>query len=187
MRKLSVSTLVALDGVIADPGGFGEAEYGGWANPYFSDDAMREAADSLRAADYFLLGRVTFELLYKAWGGQRGNPYMDRLQEIPKLVASGTLRGALPWNAEVIDGDVAAAVSRLKEGDGGGIEVYGSATLIQTLMRHDLVDEFRVAVHPLVLGHGRVLFPPGGVPARLRLAGSRTRDSGVVSLTYGRA
>ena len=186
MRKLSVSTLVALDGVIADPGGFGEAEYGGWANPYFTPDAMAAALASLRAADYFLLGRVTYELLYKAWGANQGNPYMDRLQEIRKLVASTTLRGPLAWNAEVIDGDVVAAVTRLKQEDGGDIEVYGSATLNQALLRHDLIDEFRVAVHPLVLGHGRTLFPHPGVPATLRLARCQARDSGVVDLSYVR-
>jgi dihydrofolate reductase len=186
MRKLSVSTLVALDGVIADPGGFGEAEYGGWANAYFTPDAMAEALASLRAADYFLLGRVTYEVLAKAWGATRGNPYMDRLQEIPKLVASTTLRGPLAWNASVIDGDVVAAVTRLKQEDGGNIEVYGSATLNQALWRHDLIDEFRVAVHPVVLGHGTTLFPSPGVPVTLRLAGCQARESGVVGLTYVR-
>jgi len=185
MRKLSVSTLVSLDGVIQDPGGFGETEQGGWANPYFTAEAQQDALEHMRAADYFLIGRVTYELLHKTWGGVKGGgPYMDRMNEIPKLVASTTLTGPLPWNATAI-GDVAAEVGRLKQENGGDIEVYGSATLVQTLMRHDLVDEYRVAVHPVVLGGGTTLFPQGGASAALRLTGTHTRDSGVVSLTYG--
>ena len=108
------------------------------------------------------------------------------MNEIPKLVASRTLTGQLKWNATVIDGDVAGAVAEIRRQSGGDIEVYGSPTLVQTLMRHDLVDEYRIAVHPLVLGHGTTLFPQHGVSATLRLAGTRTLDSGVVNLTYVR-
>jgi dihydrofolate reductase len=184
MRKLSVSTLVTLDGVIQDPGGFGETEQGGWGNPYFTADAQQDALEHLQAADYFLIGRVTYELLHKAWGNIKGSAYLDRMNEIRKLVASATLTGPLPWNATVINGDAAAEIARLKQKPGGDIEVYGSATLVQTLMRHNLIDEYRVAVHPIVLGGGTQLFPRGGVSATLQLAGTRTRDSGVVSLTY---
>jgi dihydrofolate reductase len=81
------------------------------------------------------------------------------MNEIPKLVASTTLTGPLPWNAAVINGDAAAEIARLKQEPGGDIEVYGSATLVQTLMRHNLIDEYRVAVHPIVLGGGTRLFP----------------------------
>ena len=187
MRKLSVSTLVALDGVIQDPGGFGETDQGGWGNPYFTAEAQQNALEHLREADYFLTGRVTYELLHEAWGNVKGGEYLDRMNDIPKLVASTTLTGPLPWNATVINGDVAAEVARLKEETGGDIEVYGSATLVQTLMRHNLIDEYRIHVHPIVLGGGTQLFPQGGVPATLRLTGTRTLDSGVVSLTYAPA
>ena len=186
MRKLSVSTLVSLDGVIQDPGGFGETGYGGWANPYFTDYAQREALRHLQASDYFLIGRVTYELLYPAWSGIKGGAYLDRMNEIPKLVASTTLSGPLEWNATVIDGDVATAVAALKQQSGRGIEVYGSATLVQTLMRHDLIDEYRLAVHPVILGDGTPLFPRPGLAATLELAAARTLDSGVVNLTYVR-
>jgi len=186
MRKLSVSTLVSLDGVIQDPGGFGETEQGGWANPFFTAQAQQNALEHLRAADYFLLGRVTYQLLHKAWGDIKGGAYLERMNEIPKLVASNTLTGPLPWNATAISGDVAAEIARLKQGPGGDIEMYGSAALVQTLMRHDLVDEFRIAVHPLVLGDGTRLFPQGGVSAKLRLTDARTLDSGVANLTYAR-
>jgi dihydrofolate reductase len=184
MRKLSVSTLVSLDGVIQDPGGFGEADYGGWANPYFTDDAQAQALRHLQDSDYFLIGRRTYELLNNAWGGIKHGAYLERMNEIPKLVASTTLRGELEWNAKVIAGDVPTAIAELKQQSGGDIEVYGSATLVQTLMEHDLVDEYRIALHPIVLGHGTQLFPQGGVSATLHLAHAHTLDSGVVNLTY---
>lgn len=183
MRKLRVSTLVSLDGVIQDPGGFGETEQGGWAGPYFTADAQQSALERLRAADFFLTGRVTYDLLHKTWAGA-GGEYFDRVNAMPKLVASNTLSGALPWNATAIGGDVAAELARIKREPGGDIEVYGSATLVQTLLRHALIDEYHVAVHPIVLGGGTALFPQGGVGATFRLAGTHTLESGVVSLTY---
>jgi len=184
MRKLTVSTLVTLDGVIQDPGGFGETAQGGWANPFFNDQAQQESLERLSASAYFLIGRVTYELLHRAWGNSTGNPYMDRMNEIPKLVASRTLSGQLEWNARVIDGDVAARIAALKQESGGDIEVYGSATLVQTLMQHDLVDEYLIAVHPVVLGRGVRLFPDDGVSATLRLVSSSTLDTGVAKLAY---
>jgi dihydrofolate reductase len=186
MRKLSVSTLVSLDGVIQDPGGFGEQDYGGWANPYFNNDMQAESLRHLQASDYFLIGRRTYELLAGAWGGIKQGAYMQRMNEIPKLVASTTLTGPLDWNATAIDGDVAGAVAQLRQQSGGDIEVYGSPTLVQTLMEHDLVDEYRIAVHPVVLGRGTTLFPQNGVSATLRLVRARTLDTGVVNLTYVR-
>lgn len=136
------------------------------------------------ASDYFRTGRVTYELLHKAWGNIKGGAYLDRMNEIPKLVASTTPTGPLEWNATAIDGDVAAEIARLKRESGGDIEVYGSAALVQTLMRHNLVDEYRVAVHPIILGRGTRLFPQDGVGASLQLTDTHTLDSGVVSVTY---
>jgi dihydrofolate reductase len=185
MRQLTVSTLVSLDGVIQDPGVFGETDQGGWANQYFTAQAQQEAVNRLLASDYFLMGRTTYELMYRSWANVKGGgPYLERMDEIPKLVASKTLTGSLPWNATVIPGDVAEEIARLKQQDGGDIEMYGSATLMQTLMQHDLIDEYRVAVHPLVLGSGTRLFADGGVRTTLRLRGARTFESGVVELVY---
>jgi dihydrofolate reductase len=186
MRKLSVSTLVSLDGVIQDPGGFGEQDYGGWANPYFNDDMQAESLRHLQASDYFLIGRRTYQLMVKAWGDVKHGAYMQRMNKIPKLVASTTLTGPLEWNATLLDGDVAEAVAQLRQQSGGDIEVYGSPTLVQTLMKHDLIDEYRIAVHPVVLGHGTTLFPQNGVSATLQLTSARTLDTGVVNLTYVR-
>ncbi len=109
MRKLSVSTLITLDGVIQDPGGFGEIEQGGWGNPYFTEDAQQDAYEHLMGSDYFLCGRVTYQLLSKTWAKIKGGPYLDRMNSIPKLVASRTLTGPLEWNATLIKGDVAEA------------------------------------------------------------------------------
>ncbi|GAA3595588.1 dihydrofolate reductase family protein [Kribbella ginsengisoli] len=185
MRKLTVSTLASLDGVIQDPGGFGETDQGGWANQYFTDQAQQEALGRLLASDYFLMGRTTYELMYRSWGNIKGGgPYLDRTNEIPKLVASRTLTGSLPWNATVIQGDVAGEIAQLKQQTGGDIEVYGSSTLVQTLMNHNLIDEYRVAVHPLVLGGGTRLFTDGGVRATLQLSDARKLESGVVELVY---
>jgi dihydrofolate reductase len=183
MGKLSVSTLVTLDGVSQDPGGFGETSQGGWGGPYFTEDAQQDAYEHLLASDYFLCGRVTYELLAPTWGKIKGGPYLDRMNSIPKLVASRTLTGPLAWNATVITGDVPAAIATLK-GEGTTIEMYGSAALMQTLIGHDLIDEYRIWVHPLVLGGGRRLFADGGQATTLRLAGTKTLSSGVVVLTY---
>jgi dihydrofolate reductase len=182
--KLSVSTLVTLDGVIQDPGGFGEIEAGGWGNPYFSEDGQQDAYEHLLASDYFLCGRVTYELLSRTWGSIKGGAYLDRMNSIPKLVASRTLTGPLDWNATLINGDIAGEISKLKHEQGRDIEMYGSAMLMQRLMEHDLIDEYRIWVHPFVMGHGTRLFTEGGQTPRLQLADSKALRSGVVILTY---
>src|SRR5262249_8645055 len=114
----------------------------------------------------------------------KGGPYLDRMNTIPKLVASRTLTGPLAWNATLINGDVAEEIARLKKEPGNGIEMYGSAALMQTLMEHDLIDEYRIWVHPLVIGHGQPLFTGGGQNPELQPADPRTPSSGVVILTY---
>lgn len=187
MRKLSVSTLVSLDGVIQDPGGFGETAQGGWASAYFSDEAAQDSYEQLMVSDYFLCGRVTFELLSRAWGGIKKGPYLERINSIPKLVASRTLTEPLGWNATLIKGDVAEEIAKLKRESGGQIEMYGSASLMQTLMQHDLIDEYRIWIHPLILGSGKRLFPETGRAAKLQLTGTKSRSSGVVVMTYAPA
>ncbi|HKD40345.1 MAG TPA: dihydrofolate reductase family protein, partial [Myxococcaceae bacterium] len=159
MRKLVVSTLVTLDGVVQDPGGFGETAQGGWAGPYFTEEAARESYENLMESDYFLCGRVTYNLLSRAWGKIKEGPYLERMNAIPKLVASNTLKEPLEWNATLIKGDVAREIARLKQESGRNIEMYGSTTLMQTLMQHDLIDEYRIWVHPLIVGSGKRLFP----------------------------
>ena len=128
MRKLVVSTLVSLDGVIQDPGGFGETAQGGWASPYFSEDAAQESYENLIDSDYFLCGRVTYELLSKAWDRIKKGPYLERMNAIPKLVASRTLKEPLEWNATLIKGDVAWLDSFLSPRAAHGILVFAITT-----------------------------------------------------------
>jgi dihydrofolate reductase len=187
MRKLVVSTLVTLDGVIQDPGGFGEMAHGGWASPYFTEDAAQDSYENLMESDYFLCGRVTYELLSRAWGKIKQGPYLERMNAIPKLVASKTLKEPLEWNATLIKGDVVQEIAKLKQEPGRNIEMYGSTALMQTLMQHDLIDEYRIWVHPLILGSGKRLFPEKGQSAKLELKSTKTRSSGVVGLIFERA
>jgi len=184
MRKLIVSTLVSLDGVVQDPGGFGETEQGGWASPYFTEEAVQESYENLMASDYFLCGRVSYELMSKAWGQIKEGPYLERMNAIPKLVASRTLREPLEWNATLIKGDAAEEIGKIKQEGGGDIMMYGSTTLMQTLIEHDLIDEYRIWVHPLILGSGKRLFPENGQGAKLTLKDTKTRSSGVVGLIF---
>ncbi|QWF83142.1 dihydrofolate reductase family protein [Amycolatopsis sp. CA-230715] len=183
MRKLKVAAFMTLDGVVEDPGGFGERQDGGWSLPFFDDEARRSAIDELATCDTFLTGRVTYEILSKAWSANTGE-YAERLNAMSKLVVSTTLAGPLDWNARVLEGEAADAIAALKRQQGKDIVVYGSATLVRTLLRHDLVDEFRISVFPLVLGGGKRLFPEGTEQARLTLVSAKALASGVTALTY---
>jgi dihydrofolate reductase len=183
MRKLVVSTLVTLDGVVQDPGGFGEIEHGGWAQAYFDPQSQRNSLEQLLDSDVFLLGRTTYEAFYRAWKDNTGD-YAEAMHRIPKLVASRTLSGPLPWNASVLSGDVPAEVEKLKQQPGKQILMYGSGTLMHALLAHDLIDELKLGLYPIVLGGGMRLFPDGIAVTRFRLVDSDSTESGAVSLTY---
>jgi dihydrofolate reductase len=184
MRELCVSTLVTLDGVVQDPGGFGETDDGGWSQPYFDDEAGRLAFEQVQASDVFLLGRETYELFKEYWTQVHEGDYAARINGMPKLVASTTLREPLEWNATLIDGDVAEAIAKVKSEDGGGILMYGSPTLMRTLAAADLVDEYKLWVHPILLGRGTRLFADGFDKSSLELVDVRALTTGVVILTY---
>jgi dihydrofolate reductase len=184
MRKLNVSTLVTLDGVIQDPGGFQELDVGGWGNRYFDDEAQSYALEHLRESDAFLCGRITYEVFKEFWPQAKKGEYAQALNRMPKLVASRTLTEPLDWNATLLTGDVADAVADLKQQEGRDIVMYGSASLMATLMAQDLIDEYRIWIHPLVIGTGTRLFGDG-VPTRsLELVETRQFSTGVVILTY---
>ncbi|GAA1147928.1 dihydrofolate reductase family protein [Kribbella jejuensis] len=181
MRKLIASTLITLDGVVEDPGGFGGTPFGGWAQPYFQEEAIRLSIEKLASCDYFLCGRRTYELFAAGFGDADG-PYADRLRELPKLVASSTLAGTeLTWNATLLEGDTITALKRIKAEDGGDIMMYGNPTLLHSLLQNGLVDELDLMVHPLVLGVGAKLEGPR---TEWKLTGRRTLDSGVIALSY---
>jgi dihydrofolate reductase len=184
MRKLSVSTLVTLDGVVQDPGGFGETEAGGWADPYFDDEAGRLAYEHALASDVFLLGRETYQLFKDYWSQVHEGDYAARINGMPKLVASTTLHEPLAWNARLIKGDIAEAIARLKREEGGEILMYGSPTLMRTLATHDLVDEYKFWIHPIVLADGKRLFTDGFDKTSLELVDVKSLSTGVVILTY---
>jgi dihydrofolate reductase len=189
MRTLAVNTFMSLDGVMQSPGGpeedpTGGFTLGGWAVNYFDDEMMGQVA----GADPYelLLGRGTYEIFAAHWPYDEG-PIADQLNSTRKHVASTTLE-RLEWNNSIlITGDVAEYVATLKRQDGPEIQVHGSPGLIQTLLEHDLIDEFRMWIFPVVIGTGKRFFGDGTVPAALKLVDSKASKTGVTVNTYERA
>jgi dihydrofolate reductase len=189
MRSLVVNTFVSLDGVMQAPGGpdedpTGGFRYGGWAVNYFDDEMMERMAGS--APYELLLGRGTYEIFAAHWPYDEG-PIADHLNGTRKHVASTTLERVEWSNSTLIDGDVASYVADIKAQDGPEIQVHGSPGLIQTLLEHDLVDQYRTWIFPVVLGSGKRLFGDGAIPAGLRLVDSQVSGSGVTINVYERA
>jgi dihydrofolate reductase len=187
LRKINVSTYVTLDGVMQDPGGVGEIEQGGWSMPFFNDEAASYAHEQLLASDGLLLGRTTYEGFAAAWPSMEEleGDFAVRMNTLPKFVASTTLDEPLEWqNSSLIKGDVAQEVRKLKEQPGQDLLMYASAGLMRSLMPHGLIDEFRIWVHPVVLGNGAPLFPEGIDKTELELADTTTLGTGVVILAY---
>ena len=184
MARLVVTEYVSLDGVMEDPGGADGFERGGWTRPYWNDEIGRVQLEGLFASDALLLGRVTYQGFAAAWPSMKDAAgFADKMNSMPKYVASTTL-DKVEWNnARLIARDVAEEVARLKQRSGGDLLVYGSGQLLQTLIRHDLVDEYRLLVYPVVLGSGKRLFRDG-TDTRLKPVEARTFGSGVVLLSY---
>jgi dihydrofolate reductase len=192
MRPLVVTTFVTLDGVMQAPGGPGEDPSGGfshegWLPPFF-DETIGEQMDTWFAgAQDFLLGRTTYQLFYAAWPQMiSDDPVSQGLNFKKKYVASRTLTSVEWETAELLQGDVGDAVRALKAEDGGELQVHGSAGLIQTLLREDLVDELRLVVFPVALGEGKRLFGEGAIPRAWRLTGSTASPTGVPMTSYQR-
>ena len=187
MSKVVVLTNLTLDGVMQGPAGpeedrRGGFEHGGWAAPYA---AMEATGNNFASAGALLFGRRTYENFYAVWPKQTNSPYTEFLNTIPKYVASTTLMEPLPWsNSTLLKGDAAQAISQLKQQPGKDLLIMGSGELIQSLMRANLIDDYVLLIHPLVLGSGRRLFPDGGAAATLRLVATSTTDKGVVIATY---
>jgi dihydrofolate reductase len=184
MAKLIVSEFVTLDGVMEAPGGEEGHPHSGWVFDFVSPEQERYKLDEVMEADALLLGRVTYEGFAGAWP-ERGGEFADKMNGMPKYVASTTLRGDLDWNNSTLLGeDVPGAIAKLKEQESAPILVAGSRTLVHTLMEHGLVDEFRLMIFPVILGSGRRLFPETPDKTPLELADTRTFGSGVVVQTY---
>jgi len=191
MSGLIVSEFLSLDGVMQAPGGpeedrSGGFEHGGWQIPYFDEAAGNAIAEGMAATGGFLLGRKTYEIFAGFWPSQPDDdPFAASMNSLPKYVASTTLQEPLAWrNATLLQGDVAESVAKLKQQPGKDLVVLGSGELAQTLMRHGLVDEYQLMIHPLVLGSGRRLFRDGNPRVALRLVDSKTTTTGVLILTY---
>jgi dihydrofolate reductase len=190
MSKIVVINHLTLDGVMQAPGRpdedpRGGFEHGGWAIPRNDDVMGRVMGEGMGRGGSLLLGRFTYEAFYAFWPHQTDNPYTEVLNSTQKFVASTTLSEPLPWmNSTLLEGDIAEAVGKLKDQTGKDIVVLGSGELIQSLMQHDLVDEYLLMIHPVVLGSGRRLFRDGAPPADLRLVDSVTTTTGVVIARY---
>jgi len=176
MRKLIESTLVSLNGIVGSPEE--------WALRHWGEENQSHALAQLSDIDAFLLGRVTYEGFARSWSQIKGNPYFDRINNLPKFVASAKLREAT-WNASIIRGDVAAEVAKLKQQPGKNIIKYGTSHLDRTLIQHRLIDEFHFSIFPIVLESGLRLFEgidTGGLT--LKLTGTKVFTNGVVIHSY---
>ena len=187
MRKIVVSQFITVDGVIEDPGGSESHDRGGWAFQFErGDEGDKFKLDEVMDSEALLLGRVTYEGFAAAWPGRTDEfGFADKFNSMPKYVVSSTMESADWNNSTVIRDDVPGEVAKLKEGDGGDILVNGSARLVQTLMEHGLVDEYRLMVFPTVIGAGKRLFGDTGAAVSLKLADAKPVGAdGVVILTY---
>jgi dihydrofolate reductase len=185
MRKLVVSEYVTLDGVMEDPGGGEKSAHGGWSFQFWNDEAMQYKFDELFAADALLLGRVTYQGFAAAWPTMKDDAgFADRMNGLPKYVVSTTLQTAEWNNSTIISENVVEEIARLKQQPGQDILVAGSGVLVHTLMQHDLIDEYRIMLHPIVLGSGKRLFRDGNDTKTLRLVETKPLSSGIVVLSY---
>lgn len=189
--RLTLHTFLTLDGVMQAPGGpdedpGGGFEHGGWSFPYDDEDFGVAMTGWFAHAGAFLLGRKTYEIFAGYWPKvtDAGDPIAGKLNALPKYVASTTL-AAVDWqHASLIKGDVAAEVARLKEQPGDELQVHGSGGLAQTLIEHDLVDEYRLLIFPVLLGSGKKLFRDGAKAAAMRLVSNSVTSTGVIIATY---
>jgi dihydrofolate reductase len=193
MRKLVVGTFMTLDGVMQAPGGpdedrDGGFQHGGWLVPYFDDKFAAIMTEWTKRADAFLLGRKTYEIFAGSWpkSTDPADETATALNTRPKFVASRTLTKVGWNNSTLLNGDIAEAVAKLKAQAGGEIQVHGSANLLQTLLKHDLVDTLRIWLFPVVLGSGKRLFGEGAIPRSFRLVDTQQTTTGAVLHVYER-
>jgi dihydrofolate reductase len=195
MRKVIVQEWMTLDGVVQTPGAADEDttggfKYGGWHLRYFDDISQKWVLEDLAAAGGFLLGRRTYEGFAAHWpnASEEEQVVAQPLNTKPKYVASRTHTEPLEWqNSTVLQGDVAKAVAALKQEDGGDLLVVGSTELVQTLIEHDLVDEFHLMIDPLIVGGGKRIFRDDGALRPLRLLDSKATTTGAILATYAPA
>jgi dihydrofolate reductase len=186
MGKLVVSEFVSLDGVIEDPGGFERTPMGGWTSGFPTPDGTQRKFQELMDADVLLLGRTTYDGFAAAWPSMEEvtGDYGKKMNSMPKYVVSSTLRDPSWKNTTVLAGDIATEVAKLKAQYSGDILVFASGTLVEALRDHDLVDEYRLMVHPIIVGQGKRLFSSSTTVNRLELVESVNVGPDVLLLTY---
>jgi len=188
MRKLVTTTFVTLDGIMQAPGGPGEDDSGGfnrggWSVNYWDDMLDQATGEIFAKHPELLLGRKTYEIFAAYWPNA-DEPGADELNNAKKYVVSRTL-DTVDWNnSSLIKGDVVKEITRLKELDGPELQVHGSSNLIQTLLKHDLIDELHLLIFPVVIGNGKRLFGEGTNPSGFKLVDSKTSSTGVIIATY---
>jgi dihydrofolate reductase len=182
VRKLVASFFISLDGVVQGPGPGDDFELAGWTMPYWDDDIAAFADAAMQAADTLLLGRVTYQGFAAAFASSTG-PDAQIMNNYRKYVVSTTLEQAEWNNSSLITGNVVQEVAKLKQQEGQDIGMSGSGTLVQSLLRHNLIDELNLLIYPVVLGCGKRLFEDG-IKVNLKLKQSKTSSSGVLLTTY---
>lgn len=187
MGKIIAVEYMSLDGIVEDPGPTGEFRHRGWTMPYWSDDLGTAQGDLLFGSEALLLGRVTYEEFLAAWPSRSGDPFSDKINSMPKYVASRSLKGPLEWNATLLKGEVPTAVRKLKDQAKGDLLIYGSGDLVTTLTQHKLIDMYRMMLYPVALGSGERYFKETDDKVSLKLKSATATTSGVVILDYEQA
>ena len=191
--QIILSDFMSLDGVVQAPGGpdedtEGGFAHGGWSMPYFHPETMGPVMDEvMQGTEALLFSRRTWQVMAAAWPGRAGDPFADRMNEIPKYVASRTLgQDDLHWNnSSLLDpGDAIGAIRDLRASSSGNVQVWGSSHLASQLISSDLVDEYRLMIEPTLLGGGKRLFPDDAAARPLTLVESMTTPTGVLICTY---
>jgi dihydrofolate reductase len=187
MGRIAVTEFISIDGVIEDPGGSEDFKHGGWSFEFSrGDEGEKFKLDETMNSEALLLGRVTYEGFASSWPGREDEAgFADKFNNMPKYVVSSTLKEPLEWNnSKLLEGDPIEAVKKLKDEVDGEIVIHGSATLAQSLIENDLVDEIRLMVFPVVLGGGKRLFAETSDKKPMRLTDSKTVGDGVSILTF---
>jgi dihydrofolate reductase len=194
MRKVLVVEFMSLDGVIQAPAYADEDtsngfQHGGWHRRYLDERSMKWVIENVSQAGGFLLGRGTYEMFAAHWpnASEEEQPLARPLNALPKYVASRTLDEPLAWqNSRLLEGDVASAVAALKREEGGDLLAIGTPMLVQTLLAHDLVDELRAMIDPIILGGGKRFFRDDGICRRFALVSGEVTSTGAILATYAR-
>lgn len=190
MRKLIILSFITLDGVMQAPGGpeedtSGGFTYGGWTVPYFDEFSGKAMGEQMKQPFSLLLDRKTFDIFASYWPEHAED--WPGINEATKYVASNTMTHSEWKNSVFLQGDVVAEIKKLKEQDSPDLHVYGSSNFIQTLLKHDLVDELWLKIFPITLGTGKKLFAEGTIPAAFTLSSTSVSPSGVIFANYVRA